>query len=100
MTIQSWSKPFDTASTLGPGDERNSAVVPESEAVGGGLETLEVLRVRQQLLERLSRIQRSILHGAPLEEVFAAIAAGAAELLGDPVSGLRLVDEHDPAAMR
>jgi PAS domain S-box-containing protein len=62
--------------------------------------TLETLRVRHELLERLSRIQRSISHGAPLEDVLAAIAAGAAELLGDPVSGLRLVDEHDPTTMR
>lgn len=61
--------------------------------------TLEALRVRHELLERLSRIQRSISHGAPLEEVFAAIAAGAAELLGDPVAGLRLVDEDDPTTM-
>lgn len=62
--------------------------------------TLEALRVRHGLLERLSRIQRSISHGAPLEEVFAAIAAGASELLGDPVAGLRLVDEDDPTTMR
>jgi len=61
--------------------------------------TLETLRARHELLERLSRIQRSISHGAPLDEVFAAIAAGAAELLGDPVAGLRLVDEHDPTTM-
>lgn len=61
--------------------------------------TLEALQVRHALLERLSRIQRSISHGAPLEEVFAAIAAGASELLGDPVAGLRLVDENDPTTM-
>lgn len=61
--------------------------------------TLEALRVRHGLLDRLSRIQRSISHGAPLEEVFSAIAAGAAELLGDPVAGLRLIDEDDPTAM-
>lgn len=62
-------------------------------------ETLEALRVRHGLLERLSRIQRSISHGAPLHEVLASIAAGAAELLGDPVAGLRLVDEEDPQRM-
>jgi two-component system cell cycle sensor histidine kinase/response regulator CckA len=61
--------------------------------------TLEALRARHELLERLSRIQRSISHGAPLEEVFTAIAAGAVEVLGDPVAGLRLVDEDDPTRM-
>lgn len=59
-----------------------------------------VVERERGLLERLSRIQRSISHGAPLEEVFAAIAAGAAQLLGDPVCGLRLVDEDDPTTMR
>lgn len=62
--------------------------------------TLEALRVRHGLLERLSQLQRSISHGAPLQDVFGAIAAGASELLGDPVAGLRLVDEHDPTTMR
>src|SRR6478672_9737705 len=61
--------------------------------------TLEALRVRHGFLERLSRIQRSISHGAPLEEVFVAIARGAAELLGDPVAGLRILDEDDPGTM-
>jgi two-component system cell cycle sensor histidine kinase/response regulator CckA len=61
---------------------------------------IEVLADREGLLERLSRIQRSISHGAPLAEVFSAIALGAAELLGDPVSGLRLVDEDDPKTVR
>lgn len=63
-------------------------------------ETLEALRERHGLLERLSRIQRSISHGAPLDDVLGAIGVGAAELLGDPVAGLRLVDEDDPTAMR
>ena len=54
---------------------------------------------RSSLLERLSRIQRSISHGAPLTDVFAGIAAGAAELVGDPVAGVRLVDEDDPTTM-
>jgi PAS domain S-box-containing protein len=61
--------------------------------------TSTAIDTREALLERLSRIQRSISHGAPLEEVFGAIAAGAAELLGDPVAGLRVVDEDDPARM-
>ncbi|HEV3231651.1 MAG TPA: EAL domain-containing protein [Candidatus Dormibacteraeota bacterium] len=57
---------------------------------------VEMLRERQTLLERLFRIQRSISLRAPLEEVFDAIAAGAKELLGDEVVGLRLIDEGSP----
>ena len=57
------------------------------------------LEARHALLERLSRIQRSISHGAPQDEVLAAIAVGAAELLNDPVAGLRLIAEDDPTSM-
>jgi signal transduction histidine kinase len=49
----------------------------------------------QRLFERLARIQRSISHRAPLEEVLDAITAGAGELLGDEVVGLRLLDPED-----
>jgi len=54
------------------------------------------LAERSKLLERLIRIQRSISHRAPPEEVFAAITAGASELLGLDVVGLRLLDPEDP----
>ena len=54
------------------------------------------LQERQLLLERLSRIQRSISHRAPLPEVLHAITAGAAELLGDSVASLRIIDPGDP----
>ena len=50
---------------------------------------------RQRLFERLARIQRSISHRAPLEEVLDAITLGAGELLGDEVVGLRLLDPTD-----
>ena len=53
---------------------------------------------RQQLLERLARIQRSISHRAPLQDVFDAITSGAQALLGDEVVGLRLIDPDDPRA--
>jgi K+-sensing histidine kinase KdpD len=52
---------------------------------------------RQRLLERLSRIQRSISHRAPLQEVMDAITQGAADLLGDEIAGIRLVDQEDPS---
>ncbi|HVM09767.1 MAG TPA: EAL domain-containing protein [Acidimicrobiales bacterium] len=56
----------------------------------------ESLQERQALLERLARIQRSIVHRAPLQEVLQAICEGAAALTGDEVVGLRLVDPDDP----
>jgi signal transduction histidine kinase len=52
---------------------------------------------RQALLERLSKIQRSISHRAPLQEVLDAITEGARELLGVEVVGLRLIDPDDPS---
>ena len=54
------------------------------------------LEERQHLLEKLSRIQRSISHRAPLQEVLDSITAGARELLEVEVSGLRLIDPDDP----
>jgi diguanylate cyclase (GGDEF)-like protein len=60
---------------------------------------LASLQERQALLERLARIQRSIFHRAPLDEVLDTITAGAAELLGDDVIGLRLLDPDDPTQL-
>ena len=57
----------------------------------GRVLTLAVRMLRRQtLLERLSRIQRSIVHRAALQDVLDGIVAGASELLGDEVSALRL----------
>jgi diguanylate cyclase (GGDEF)-like protein len=56
---------------------------------------LVTLRERQQLLERLSKIQRSIVQRATLTEVFDAIVVGAAECLGVEAIGLRLLDTED-----
>src|SRR4051794_8319049 len=66
----------------------------------GRVLTLAVRMLRRQtLLERLSRIQRSIVHRAALQDVLDGIVAGAAELLGDEVSVLRLVEPHNPGQM-
>ena len=43
------------------------------------------------------RIQRSVSHRAPLQEVMDAITQGAAELVGDEIAGIRLIDPDDPA---
>src|SRR5215218_9891296 len=57
---------------------------------------LESLGERQELLERVARIQRSITHGAVREDVLDAICLGARELLGDEVAGLQLLPPDDP----
>ena len=57
---------------------------------------LDSLIERQRLFERLTRIQRSISHRAPLQEVLDAVCYGARELIGDEVVGVRLIDPGDP----
>ena len=75
--------------------ERTSREQSERQALENA-RLLSSLQERQGLLERLFRIQRSISHRAPIEEVLDAITEGAAELLGDDVVGLRLIDADDP----
>ena len=70
--------------------------VPEGELTD---RLLAALVERNEVLRRLARIQRSISHRAPLQEVLDAITAGAADLLGDEVVGLRLLDPADPNFM-
>jgi putative methionine-R-sulfoxide reductase with GAF domain len=57
---------------------------------------LQVLQERQTLMERLTRIQRSINSRAPLPDVLQTIVSGAAELIGDPHVALRRIDADDP----
>jgi signal transduction histidine kinase/ActR/RegA family two-component response regulator len=58
------------------------------------------LETRQALLERLSRVQRSVTSGAGRERLFESIVRGATELLGDEVAALLLRDPDDPAAFQ
>ena len=60
---------------------------------------LDSLQERKRLLERLSRIQSSIVSRSELNEVLDAIVAGARDLLGDESVGLRLVDPEDPQTL-
>jgi diguanylate cyclase (GGDEF)-like protein len=60
---------------------------------------VESLAERQHLLERLSKIQSSIVSRRDLTEVLDAIVAGAGDLLGDETVGLRLIDPEDPAQL-
>jgi diguanylate cyclase (GGDEF)-like protein len=57
---------------------------------------LASVRERQRLLERLSRLQRSIASRVDLQDVLDSIVAGAAELIGDEISVLRRVTDDDP----
>lgn len=59
-------------------------------------QVMRELLERNGLLRKLTKIQRSISHRAPLQEVLDAITAGAADLMGDEVAGLRLIDPDDP----
>jgi hypothetical protein len=61
---------------------------------------LRSLEERQALLEKLSLIQRSISHRAPLDEVLDAITVGAAELFQGQIVALRLIDPNDPDWLR
>ena len=60
---------------------------------------LDSLQERQELLERLARIQRSITHGAVREDVLDAICLGARELLGDEVAALQLIPPDNPEVL-
>ena len=82
------------------GVEAERVLREQSEARGRENQTLlGVLRERQRLLERLSRIQRKIVSRTELEEVLETIVWGARELLGDETVGLRLLDSDDPEKM-
>ena len=72
-------------------DEATVNTLPDKHA-------LEALVQRNDLFVRLSQIQQSMSHRAPLQEVLDAITAGASELLGDQVVSLRLVDENDASS--
>jgi signal transduction histidine kinase len=75
--------------------ERQSSERGHRQAVEN-VRLLDTLMERQRLFERLSRIQRSISHRAPLQDVLDAICFGARELIGDEVVGVRLVDQDHP----
>ena len=53
---------------------------------------------RQQLLERLSGLQRMIVRRAEPHDVLHAVVAGAAELVGGDIVSLRLLDPDDPTS--
>jgi diguanylate cyclase (GGDEF)-like protein len=61
---------------------------------------LTSLRERQELLERLAQIQRSIVRRTDLPTLLDSIVAGAHELIGDEIAAVRLIDETDPACLR
>jgi diguanylate cyclase (GGDEF)-like protein len=62
----------------------------------GVLHNLEAERERTELISRLSEIQRSISHHAPLQEIVDAISEGAAKLLGETIAGIALINSESP----
>jgi diguanylate cyclase (GGDEF)-like protein len=60
----------------------------------------QALQERQDLLERLFRIQQSISHRAPIDVVLDSITEGASALLDAEVAALRLIDGDDPEYLR
>jgi diguanylate cyclase (GGDEF)-like protein len=60
---------------------------------------LATVRERQALLEHLAQIQHKISSRRSLDEVLDAITQGVAELLGEEMVGLRLIDEPEAGIM-
>jgi len=60
--------------------------------MGRVLELVRRVEDRRNLLEQLARVHSTISRRAPLDEVLEAIVAGAANLLGDEMAALRLID--------
>ena len=80
-------------------DQLTTSIAKERRRSEENQALLVSLSERQQLAERLSRIQRKISTRAPLQEVLDAITQGAAELVHDDVAALRFVDDDDPGCM-
>ena len=59
-----------------------------------------LVRSLQALLERLATVWRRITNRADLQETLDVLTAGAAELLGESIAALRLVEEDDPGFSR
>jgi diguanylate cyclase (GGDEF)-like protein len=64
------------------------------------LEMARELEDQRDLLERLSRLQRSVASYAPTDEVFHTIVTGARELTGDDFATLRLAIPDSPGLSR
>ncbi len=79
-------------------EERSHRQLSDAHAADNA-QLLASLQERQTLLERLSRIQRSISSRKPLHEVLDTIVLGAQELLGEDIVGLRLLDPEDSGYM-
>jgi diguanylate cyclase (GGDEF)-like protein len=60
---------------------------------------LRSLQIRQRLLEQIAEVQRAITRREPLPRILDAITAGARDLLGDDLAGLRFRDPDDPGML-
>lgn len=88
---------------IGLSEKMRSSLVAERAArhdlqqrVDDNRRLLGQLRERQGLLDRLFRIQRSISHRAPTQDVLDAVTNGALDLLGVGRVNLRLRDNESP----
>ena len=60
---------------------------------------LATLSERQSLVERMSKVQRSISHGDPLQEVLDGITRALADLLHVDMVGMRFIDPEDVTSL-
>ena len=109
-TVAAVSAPLEGDGWIALGREGERFGVEESALLRGMARALEQtlrmlelvgsLRRRQDLLERLAEIQRSIVHRTDLDALLNGIVEGAQALIGDEVVALRLVDDGDPHMTR
>ena len=72
-------------------NERGMRASSENQAAENA-RLLEALRGRQAMLERLSKIQRTIVAQKPLHDIFEQLVAAACELIGDRAGMMRMRD--------
>ena len=76
-------------------DERALRAESERQAADNA-RLLASLEERRALHEQIARLQETMSHRTPLQEVLDAIVNGAGDLLGAEMAALRLVDVDDP----
>jgi diguanylate cyclase (GGDEF)-like protein len=75
-------------------DERGLRSESERQAADNA-RLLASLEERRLLHEQIAKLQETMSHRTPLQEVLDAIADGAGDLVGEPIVALRLVDAAD-----
>ena len=86
-----------TLRMLGLLEEERSLRERSERQAADNAQLIESLEERRVLHEQLARLQETMSHRTPLQEVLDAIGNGAGDLLGEPMVALRLVDTNDPS---